>query len=105
MFNMQQMMKQAQKMQDQMKDIQEDMERCEFTGTAGDGTVTVVCNGKYEFISVKIKEEAMSDREMLEDLMLVALKDVSTKISETMEHKMSKVTAGLNIPGFKLPGF
>jgi DNA-binding YbaB/EbfC family protein len=105
MFNIQQMMKQAQKMQDQMKDIQTEMERSEFTGTAGNGAVTVVCNGKYEFVSVKITPEGMADRELLEDLMLAALKDVSNKVTETMEQKMSKVTAGLNIPGLKLPGF
>lgn len=105
MFNIQQMMKQAQKMQDQMKDIQEEMERSEFTGTAGGGAVVIVCNGKYEFISVKISPDAMGDKDMLEDLMLAALKDVSNKVTETMEKKMSKITAGLNIPGLKLPGF
>ena len=105
MFNIQQMMKQAQKMQDQMKDIQEEMERSEFTGTAGGGAVSITCNGKYEFSSVKIKEDALGDLEMLEDLMLAALKDASNKVSETMESKMAKITAGLNIPGLKLPGF
>ncbi len=105
MFNIQQMMKQAQKMQDQMKGVQEEMERSEFTGTSGGGAVTIVCNGKYEFLSVKIKEDALSDRDMLEDLVLAALKDASGKVTDTMEQKMAKITAGLNIPGLKLPGF
>jgi DNA-binding YbaB/EbfC family protein len=105
MFNFQQMMKQAQKMQDQMKDVQTEMEGAKFTGTAGGGAVTVTCNGKYEFTAVKIKEEALADLAMLEDLMLAALKDVSTKVTNTMEEKMSGITAGLNIPGLKLPGF
>lgn len=105
MFNIQQMMKQAQKMQDQMKDVQTEMERAEFTGTAGGGAVSITCNGKYEFTAVKIKEDALSDRDMLEDLVLAALKDASSKVTETMEQKMSKITAGLNIPGLKLPGF
>jgi len=105
MFNMQQMMKQAQKMQDQMKGIQEEMERSEFSGSSGGGAVTVTCNGKYEFLSVKIKEDALGDREMLEDLVLAALQDASNRVTDTMEQKMSKITAGLNIPGFKLPGF
>jgi len=105
MFNMQQMMKQAQKMQDQMKGVQEEMERSEFTGTAGGGVITITCNGKYEFLSVKLKEDAMADRDMLEDLILAALQDASNKVTETMEQKMAKITAGLNIPGFKLPGF
>jgi DNA-binding YbaB/EbfC family protein len=105
MFNMQQMMKQAQKMQDQMKDVQEEMERSEFTGTAGGGAVTITCNGKYEFTAVKINEDALGDRDMLEDLVLAALKDASSKVTDTMEQKMAKITAGLNIPGLKLPGF
>lgn len=105
MFNMQQMMKQAQKMQDQMKGIQEEMERSEFTGSSGGGAVTVTCNGKYEFTSVKIKPEAMEDKDTLEDLVLAALQDAGNKVTETMEQKMAKITAGLNIPGFKLPGF
>lgn len=105
MFNMQQMMKQAQKMQDQMKSIQEEMERSEFTGTSGGGAVSVTCNGKYEFLKVVIKEDAMGDRGMLEDLVLAALQDAGNKVTETMEQKMAKITAGLNIPGFKLPGF
>lgn len=101
MFNIQQMMKQAQKMQDQMKEIQGEMEHTEFTGTAGGGAVTIVCNGKYEFQKVKLTEEAMADRETLEDLILVALKDAANKVSVTMEEKMSAVTSGMNIPGLK----
>lgn len=99
MFNMQQMMKQAQKMQDQMKEVQAEMERTEFTGTAGGGAVSITCNGKYEFVSVKLTDEAVGDREMLEDMVLAALKDVTDKVSDTMEKKMASVTAGLNIPG------
>ena len=68
MFNIQQMMKQAQKMQDQMKSIQTEMESTEFTGTAGGGAVSVTCNGKFQFIRVSISQEAAGDREMLEDL-------------------------------------
>lgn len=105
MFNIQQMMKQAQKMQDQMKDIQSEMERTEFTGTAGGGAVTVTCNGKFEFSAIKISEDGMLDREMLEDMLLAAIKDATNKVSETMEKKMAAVTAGMNIPGMNLPGF
>lgn len=105
MFNIQQMMKQAQKMQDQMKQVQTEMEATQFTGTAGGGAVSVTCNGKYEFVSVKLNDEAMGDREMLEDMMLAALKDAAGKVTETMEKKMGSITAGLNIPGLNLPGF
>lgn len=106
MFNMQKMMQQAQKMQKQMQGIQDEMADTHFTGKAGDNSVQVVCNGKYEFISVKIAPELVADsdlREMLEDLMLTALKDVSKTVTTSMEDKMSSVTSGLNIPGLKLP--
>lgn len=103
MFNMQKMMQQAQKMQDDMKKIQTDMENSEFTGSAGGGAVTITGNGKYEVSSVKILEEAANDREMLEDLLVAAFKDFNVQVSQAMEKKMSSVTAGLNIPGLKLP--
>jgi DNA-binding YbaB/EbfC family protein len=105
MFNLQQMMKQAQKMQDQMKDIQSEMEKTEFTGTAGGNAVMITCNGKYQFLGVKISPDALSggDASMVEDLILMALNDLSTKVTSAMEGKMSSVTAGLNIPGLKLP--
>jgi DNA-binding YbaB/EbfC family protein len=105
MFNIQQMMKQAQKMQDQMKDVQAEMEKTEFTGTAGGGAVSVTCNGKYQFTSVKISPEALNgdDASMLEDLMMTALNDLSLKVTGAMESKMSSITSGLNIPGLKLP--
>lgn len=105
MFDMAKMMKKAQDMQNQMKEIQSELERTEFTGTAGNGAVTVTCNGKHEFLNVSIKDEAMGDREMLEDLLLAALKDASGKVATTMEEKMGAVTAGLNMPGLNIPGF
>jgi len=105
MFDIQQMMKQAQKMQDKMAAVQKELEAATFTGTAGGGAVSVTCNGKYEFSAVKISPDAAADPEMLEDLMLAALKDASSKVSKAMEEKMSAVTAGMNIPGLKLPGF
>jgi len=105
MFNIQQMMKQAQKMQDEMKSIQTEMENAEFTGTAGGGAVTVTCNGKFQFLRVSISQEAAGDKDMLEDMILAALKDATDKVSKTMEEKMGAVTKGLNIPGLNLPGF
>ncbi|MEB3287188.1 MAG: YbaB/EbfC family nucleoid-associated protein [Vampirovibrionales bacterium] len=103
MFDIQKMMKQAQKMQDQMQEVQKEMESRQFTGTAGGGAVTVVCNGKFEFLSVKISPEAAQDAETLEDLMMAALKDATSTVSRTLEDEMKKVTAGMNIPGLKLP--
>lgn len=105
MFNIQQMMKQAQKVQDQMKEVQAEMERTEFTGAAGGGAVSITCNGKYEFSKVQISPDALGDKDMLEDLVLTALKDAVQKVSSQMEDRMKAVTAGLNIPGLNLPGF
>lgn len=103
MFDIQKMMKQAQKMQDEMQSVQQEMANTEFTGSAGSGAVSITCNGKYEFKSVKFGDVDASDKEMLEDLVLAALQDLSKKVSETMESKISGVTQGLNIPGLKLP--
>lgn len=104
MFNLQKMMKQAQEMQEKMKDIQSEMEEATFTGTAGGGAVSISCNGKYENWRVVISPEAAAmDADALQDLMEVALTDLSKKIATAMEGKMSAITAGLNIPGLKLP--
>lgn len=103
MFDIQKMMKQAQKMQDEMKSVQQEMEAAEFTGTAGGGAVSLTCNGKYEFLRVSIKPEAAEDPQMLEDLILTALKDTTSQVSKKMEEKMKNVTSGMNIPGLKLP--
>ena len=105
MFDMQKMMKKAQDMQNQMKSVQDELEATEFTGTAANGAVTITCNGKHEFLKVALTDDAMGDREMLEDLVLTALKDATGQVSKTMEEKMGAVTAGMNIPGLNLPGF
>ncbi|MEM0952385.1 MAG: YbaB/EbfC family nucleoid-associated protein [Cyanobacteria bacterium P01_H01_bin.74] len=106
MFDMAKMMKKAQEMQGKMKDVQDKMETQTFTGTAGGDGVTITCNGKYEFASVKISTELITDndmRETLEDLLLAALKDVSHSVSSEMKDKMEEITQGLNIPGLKMP--
>lgn len=98
-FDIQKMLKQAQKMQAQMQSVQEELGGIEIVGTAGGGSVTVTCNGKSEFTQVKIAPEAAGDAGLLEDLVLAALQDASKKVAETAESKLSAVTAGLNIPG------
>ncbi|MBX2861244.1 MAG: YbaB/EbfC family nucleoid-associated protein [Vampirovibrio sp.] len=103
MFDIQKMMKQAQKMQAEMEKVQEEMANTEVTGTAGGGSVEVVCSGKHEFKSVKISPDAAGDAEMLEDLILAALKDATQKVESLSEEKMSGIKSGLNMPGLKLP--
>jgi len=108
-FNVQQMLKQAQQMQKKMESAQDELKNIEVTGEAGGGVVSVVFNGKNEFISIKIKPEAINPDnpesvdtdtvEMLEDLISGAMKDANKKVADTAESKMSSVTGGMNIPG------
>ncbi|MBP1153451.1 MULTISPECIES: YbaB/EbfC family nucleoid-associated protein [unclassified Paenibacillus] len=101
MNNMNQMMKQVKKMQEQMLKAQEDLANKTFEGTAGGGVVSVTVNGQKKVTSVVIKPEAVDpdDVEMLQDLVLTAINDAMTKAEETAGKEMSKLTGGLNIPG------
>lgn len=110
-FNLQKMLKQAQDMQKKMETTQNELAQVEVTGQAGGGVITVVFNGKNEFVSIKIKPEALNPEdpssvdadtlEMLEDLISSAIKDANTKANSLIEKKMSSITGGLNlnIPG------
>jgi hypothetical protein len=95
-MNLQQMMKQAQKMQEQMV---KDMESLRVDSSAGGGIVKVEMNGKKEVLSVKIDQEAASDIEMLQDLIVAAVNECGRKVDETMENKMGGLLGGMNIPG------
>ncbi len=99
--NMNNMIKQAQKMQQDMLKMQEEMESSEFEASAGGGVVTVKMSGKKELTSISIKPEAVDpdDVEMLEDLILTAVNDALTKVDSANATKMSSITGGLNIPG------
>jgi nucleoid-associated protein EbfC len=98
-FDIQKMMKQAQKMQEQMNSIQSELETMEVSGSAGGGAVTVVADGRGEVKSIKISKDAVEDIEMLEELVLAAIKDASKKASDLAQEKMSGITQGLKIPG------
>ncbi len=89
---MQQLMKQAQKMQAEMEAAQEELEEAEIEGSAGGGLVSVVMNGKKVIQSLSIKPEAVDteDLEMLEDLIIAAVNDAYTKADELYEEKMGK---------------
>ncbi|MDY6064826.1 MAG: YbaB/EbfC family nucleoid-associated protein [Finegoldia sp.] len=100
--NMTNMMKQAQKLQKQIEETQTKIEETEFVASSGGGAVEIKANGKKEILSVKIDEDIIKDgdSEMIEDMILVAVNDVLTKVSEETESQMSKLTGGINIPGF-----
>ena len=95
------MMRQVQKMQDDIRAKQEELEAKEYTGTASGEMVTVTMNGKHEITAVKIKPEAVDpdDIEMLEDLVAAAINATVKQVDETAEAEMGKLTGGLNIPG------
>jgi nucleoid-associated protein EbfC len=103
--NMQQMLKQAQKMQQQLAVAQAELAEAELTGTAGGGLVTVTITGAGEITAVKIDPKAVDpeDVETLEDLVLAAVHNASEAVRTLTEEKMGPVTGGMG--GLGLPGF
>ena len=97
-MNIQQMMKQAQQMQER---LQKQMADLKVEATAGGGMVTVVMNGSKQLQSIKIDPEAVSkdDVEMLQDLILAAINDAHRKADEEMSKSMSGMMGGMKIPG------
>ncbi|MBQ4527595.1 MAG: YbaB/EbfC family nucleoid-associated protein [Clostridia bacterium] len=95
------MIRQAQKMQQEMLKAQEEIEQTEFEATSGGGAVCVKMSGKKELTEVIIKPEACDpdDIEMLQDLIITAVNDAIGKVDEANNAKMSKLTGGINIPG------
>ena len=95
--NMNNLMKQAQRMQRQMEEAQKQVEETEVEATAGGGAVTVKINGKKEVLSVKLSEEVVDpdDIEMLEDLIVAAVNEALKKIEEVSSAEMAKITGGL----------
>ena len=99
--NMQQLARQAQKLQQQMAKKQEEIEAREFEATAGGGMATAKVNGKKELISITIKPEAVDpdDIEMLQDLIMAAVNEALRAAGDAMENEMGKMTGGLSMPG------
>ena len=106
MKNLGQMMKQAQEMQAKMADVQDSLGRVEITGASGGGMVQVTLNGKGEMRGLTIDDSLMtlSEREVLEDLIVAAHNDAKTKVERHVSKEMGKLTGGLQLPpGMKLP--
>jgi DNA-binding YbaB/EbfC family protein len=95
------MMKQVQKMQAKMEEVQKELENKRVEGTSGGGMVKVVANGKQEILEIKIDPEVVNkeDVEMLEDLVLAAVNQAREKSVEVQNEEMAKLTGGLKIPG------
>lgn len=101
MNNMNQMMKQVKKMQEQMLKAQEELGTKTIEGTAGGGVVTVSVNGHKKVLGIAIKPEAVDpeDVEMLQDLVMTAVNDALAKAEELANKDMGKYTGGMKIPG------
>lgn len=99
------LMKQAQKMQEDMAKAQEEMANIEVTGQSGGGMVSVVMTCRHDVKRVSIDDSLLSDdKDMLEDLIAAAMNDAVRQVEKTSADKMSGMTAGLNLPGgMKLP--
>lgn len=99
--NMNNLMKQAQRMQRQMEESQKELEEKEFTGKAGGGVVEVTVTGKKEITKVKLDKEAVDpdDTEMLEDLIMAATNEALRMAEEASAEAMSKMTGGLGLGG------
>ena len=99
--NMQQLARQAQKLQQQMTKMQEELDAREFEATSGGGMVTARVNGKRELLAISIKPEAVDpdDVEMLEDMVMAAVNEALRTAADTAEREMGKLTGGMGMPG------
>ena len=99
--NMNAMIRQAQKMQDEITTLQEDIENREFSATSGGGAVSVVVTGKKIIKSLTINKEVVDpeDVEMLQDLVISAINEAVNQVESTTETEMSKITGGVSLPG------
>ena len=99
--NMQSMIKQAQKMQEDMEALQADLDSREYDVSAGGGVVTVKINGKMEILSIGLEPEVVDpdDIETLSDLLVAGVNEAIKKVNAINNEEMGKVTGGLNVPG------
>jgi DNA-binding YbaB/EbfC family protein len=93
-------LRQAQKLQSQVKELQEELGRKEVEASSGGGMVTAKVSGKKDLISLKIDPQVVSeDVEMLEDLIVAAVNEAQRRVDEIIKEEMGKMTGGLPIPG------
>jgi len=99
------LMKQAQKMQENMQKAQEEVANMVVTGESGAGLVKVEMNGRHDVKRINLDESLMEeDKEILEDLVAAAVNDAVRKVESTTQEKMAKVTGGMQMPpGFNMP--
>ncbi len=93
------LLKQAKQMKEQMEQMQAELERRTFDADAGAGLVIATVNGKGDLVGIKIDPKAVSDIEMLEDLVKAAVAAANAKSREAVKAEMARLTGGLNLPG------
>lgn len=101
--NMQSMLRQAQKMQEQMAALQEDLDNRTYTATVGGGAVTAVVDGKHTVQSLTISKDVVDpdDVDMLTDLVTAAVNEAIRQAITTSETEMDAITGGMNLPGMR----
>lgn len=98
------LMRQAQQVQANLAKAQEELARMQVTGESGSGMVKVEMNGKHEVSRVRIDPSVADDREMLEDLVTLAINDAVKKIETTSQQRLSGLMGGMQLPpGMKMP--
>lgn len=99
--NMNNLIKQAQKLQKQLEDMRGELEQKTVEASSGGGAVVAVANGKKQITDIRIKKEVIDpdDAEMLQDLILAAVNEALNKAEEMMAQEMSKITGGINLQG------
>lgn len=99
--NMNAMLRQAQKMQEDMAALQAELEEREYDVSAGGGMVQVKINGKREILSINVNPDIVDpdDVEMLQDILVAAVNEAIKRVDSTTEQEMQKITGGLGMPG------
>jgi len=105
MKNFSDVLSQAKKMQEKMKETQENLKKIEVEGSSGGQAVKVILNGEYELKNIKIEENILKEnKEILEDLIVAAHDDAKQKLKKKTSEEISKITGGIELPpGFKFP--
>jgi len=106
MFEIAKLLKNFQKIQGEMKNLQEELSKQVITGSSGGGMVEVTMNGKFEVVDIKIEKKLIQgkDMQMLEDLIVAAVNNAMKKTQDLIKDKMGQLTGGLSIPGVGIPG-
>ena len=92
------MIQKAKKMQDDIQIAQEEIKSTSCQGESGSGAVKITLNGEYRATNIQIDESLLTDKEILEDLIMTALNDASSQVSEISKAKLKNVTGGINLP-------